>query len=62
MLFKLDLFLAKTHFFSPYVNVLAVKKENLNNPDIKKLAKALTSEKAKKFINENYKGAVVPAF
>lgn len=47
---------------SPYVNVLAVKKENLNNPDIKKLAKALTSEKAKKFINENYKGAVVPAF
>lgn len=47
---------------SPYVNVLAVKKENLNKADIQKLAKALTSEKAKKFINQNYKGAVVPAF
>ena len=30
--------------------------------DIKKLAKALNSEKARKFIIEKYKGAVVPAF
>jgi len=47
---------------SPYVNVLVTRKKNQNNEDIKKLAKALNSEKAKKFIIEKYKGAVVPAF
>jgi len=47
---------------SPYVNVLVTRKKNQNNEDIKKLAKALNSEKARKFINEKYKGAVVPAF
>ena len=47
---------------SPYVNVLVTRKKNQNNEDIKKLAKALNSEKARKFIIEKYKGAVVPAF
>jgi D-methionine transport system substrate-binding protein len=47
---------------SPYVNVLAVKKGHENDPDIQKLAKALTSPETKKFIEEKYKGAVVPAF
>ena len=47
---------------SPYVNVLVTRKKNQNNEDIKKLAKALNSEKARKFINEKYNGAVVPAF
>lgn len=47
---------------SPYVNVLAIRKESENNEDIKKLADALTSEKVKKYINEKYNGAVVPAF
>lgn len=47
---------------SPYVNVLAVRKADENNEDIKKLGKALTSEKVKKYINEKYNGAVVPAF
>ena len=47
---------------SPYVNVLAVRKENENSEDIKKLAEALTNEKVKKYINEKYNGAVVPAF
>ena len=47
---------------SPYVNVLAVRQEDENNEDIKKLGKALTSEKVKKYINEKYNGAVVPAF
>lgn len=47
---------------SPYVNILVTRKKNQSNEDIKKLAKALNSEKARKFINEKYKGAVVPAF
>ncbi|WP_425058082.1 D-methionine-binding lipoprotein MetQ [Sporomusa carbonis] len=47
---------------SPYVNVLAVRKGDENRPEIQKLTKALTSEEVKKFINEKYQGAVVPAF
>ena len=47
---------------SPYINVLAIRKESENNEDIKKLSEALTSEKVKKYINEKYNGAVVPAF
>lgn len=47
---------------SPYVNVLAVKTKDKDNEALQKLAKALNSEEVKTFINEKYKGAVVPAF
>lgn len=47
---------------SPYVNVLAVRAEDKNNPDILKLKKALQSPEVKKFILETYKGEVIPAF
>jgi D-methionine transport system substrate-binding protein len=47
---------------SPYVNVLATKKGKEKDPAIQKLAKALNSPEVKKFIEEKYKGAVVPAF
>jgi D-methionine transport system substrate-binding protein len=47
---------------SPYVNIVAVRAGDENKPAIKELLKALHSEKTKKFINEQYKGAVVPAF
>ncbi len=47
---------------SPYVNVLAIRKGDENRPEIQKLTKALTSPEVKKFINEKYQGAVVPAF
>lgn len=47
---------------SPYVNVLVVKKGNENKDAIKKLAKVLNSEETRKFIEEKYKGAIVPAF
>ncbi|PRX38558.1 D-methionine transport system substrate-binding protein [Planifilum fimeticola] len=47
---------------SPYVNVLAVKKGNEKDPAIQKLAEVLTSPEVKKFIEEKYNGAVVPAF
>jgi D-methionine transport system substrate-binding protein len=47
---------------SPYVNVLATRQGKETDDRIKKLAEVLHSEEVKKFIHDNYKGAVVPAF
>lgn len=47
---------------SPYANILVVKDGNENTPKIKALVKALNSESVKNFINEKYKGAIIPAF
>ena len=47
---------------SPYVNILAVRDGDENRPEIQALIKALQSKEVKDFINEKYKGAVVPAF
>lgn len=47
---------------SPYVNILAVRKGDESRPELKKLAEALNSPEVKKFIEDQYKGAVVPAF
>ena len=47
---------------SPYVNILVSRADNKDTPAMKKLAAALTSPAVKKFIQEKYKGAVVPAF
>ncbi|MBU5267291.1 MetQ/NlpA family ABC transporter substrate-binding protein [Virgibacillus proomii] len=45
---------------SPYVNVLAVKKEDKDNQELNKLVEVLQSEEIQKFIEEKYEGAVVP--
>jgi len=45
-----------------YANVLVVKEGNENNEAIQKLVKALQSEKIRNYINDTYKGAVVPIF
>ncbi|MDO4232883.1 MAG: MetQ/NlpA family ABC transporter substrate-binding protein [Lautropia sp.] len=47
---------------SPYVNIVTARPDNANSPAIAKLMKALRSEQVKKFIEEKYKGAIVPAF
>lgn len=47
---------------SPYVNIVAVREGDENKPAIQALMKALKSDTVKKFIEEKYKGAVVPAF
>lgn len=47
---------------SPYVNIVAVREGDENKPAIQALMKALKSDNVKKFIEEKYKGAVVPAF
>ena len=47
---------------SPYVNIVAVKEGNENNPAVLALVEALQSDTVRDFINETYGGAVVPAF
>ena len=47
---------------SPYANVLAVRSSDVDNEEIKKLKEALLSDKTKTFIEENFKGEVLPAF
>lgn len=47
---------------SPYANVLAVKSEDKTKPYIEALSKALNSPEVKKFIEDKYKGNIVPAF
>jgi len=47
---------------SPYVNYLVVREDRAAEPKLVALARALTSMKVKTFIQEKYKGAVIPAF
>jgi len=47
---------------SPYVNYLVGRPDNLNDPRVQKLARALTSPQVKAFIEQHYRGAVLPAF
>ena len=47
---------------SPYVNILVVRQGDESRPEIQALMKALHSEAVKNFINEKYKGAIIPAF
>lgn len=47
---------------SPYANIIATKRGNENSPKIKALSKAVTSDEVRNFINERYKGAVLPVF
>lgn len=46
---------------SPYANIIAVREEDRENPAILALVKALQSEETRKFIEEKYNGAVIPA-
>lgn len=47
---------------SPYANDLIVRKGEESRPEIKKVAEHLTSPEVKKFIQDKYGVAVVPAF
>lgn len=46
---------------SPYANIITIRPEDTDREDIKILIETLQSEDVKNFIEENYKGAVVPA-
>lgn len=47
---------------NPYANVLTVLKGHEADPAVVKLAALLTSPEVKKFIEDQYEGAVLPAF
>lgn len=47
---------------SPYANVLVAREDNQNDEAVQKLNAALNSDEIKTFIEENYAGAIVPAF
>ena len=47
---------------SPYVNFLVARPDNKDDARVQKLAKALNSPEVKAFIEQKYKGAVLPAF
>lgn len=47
---------------SPYANIVAVRSGDRDRPEIKKLMAALQSPEVKKFIEDKYKGAILPAF
>lgn len=47
---------------SNYANVIATLKERENDEVLKKVLKAFTSQEVKKFIEDKYKGAIIPSF
>ena len=47
---------------SPYANVVVVRAGDENRPELQKLKNALLTPEVKKFLEEKYQGAVVPAF
>jgi D-methionine transport system substrate-binding protein len=53
---------AKSQAAQTYANILVVKAGNEADPGVKALIKVLTSAKTKKFIEDTYKGVVVPVF
>lgn len=47
---------------SPYVNLIAVREADKDRPWVTKLVKAYQSEEVRKFIQTEFKGAVIPGF
>ena len=47
---------------SSYVNVLVVREGDENRPEIKALIEVLQSPESKKFIEEHFKGDIIPVF
>ena len=47
---------------SPFANIIVIRPDEVNQPKIKALAKAMTSPTMKKFIEQKYNGEVIPAF
>jgi D-methionine transport system substrate-binding protein len=47
---------------NPYGNLLVAKDDKINDPRIQKLEQLLHSPQVKQFIEDKYKGSVIPAF
>jgi D-methionine transport system substrate-binding protein len=57
-----DALVLETAQDNPNVNLLVTLPDEANDPRVKKLAELLTSPEVKQFIDDKYKGAVLPAF
>lgn len=47
---------------SPYANILAVHEDDKDNPTLKKIVEIYHSDVINKYIEDHYKGALIPAF
>jgi D-methionine transport system substrate-binding protein len=47
---------------SPYVNLIAVREQDKDKPWVARLVKAYQSEEVRKFVQVQFKGAVIPGF
>ena len=47
---------------SPYANIVAIRAGDENRPELQKLKAVLATPELKKFLEDMYQGAVVPAF
>jgi D-methionine transport system substrate-binding protein len=47
---------------NPYANLIAVRTRDKDKPWVKKLVAAYHSDEVRRFIKEQYKGAMVPSF
>ena len=54
--------IAQENAKSPYVNVIAVREQDKDKPWVAKLLKVYQSDEIRKFIQTEFKGAVVPGF
>lgn len=52
----------KTDASKPYINVIAAREKDKDNPLYKKVVKAYQTEETKKLLDEVYKGSQIPAF
>ena len=47
---------------SPYTNYIVVRAENADDPTIQKFIKAYQSDEVKKFIEDEFKGSIIPSW
>jgi D-methionine transport system substrate-binding protein len=47
---------------SLYIELLVARPDNINDPGLQKLAKALNSDEVRQFILTRYKGQIAPGF
>ena len=59
---KKDSIFAESTETSPYVNVIAARRDNVNSPAVKAAVAAYCSPEVKAFIEKTFKGALVPSW
>ena len=57
-----DSILHENETATPYINIIAVRAEDKDNETLKKIAELYQAEDTKKFIEDEYKGNMIPTF